>query len=891
MTLRDRCKVAADLGAAGKGSIYSLKKLEESSAGRISRLPISIRVVLESLLRNCDGKMVTEEHVRDLARWQPNAPRTTEIPFIVGRVVLNCMAGIPLLGDLTAMRGAITRKGRSPAEVKPKVPVDMTLDHSLTVDYHGTADALRKNMQLEVERNRERFSFVKWAMQAYEGIRFVPPGFGILHQINLEFFAPGLLSKDRDYFPDTLVGTDSHTGMIAGLGTVGWGVGGIEAQAAVLGQPVYMLTPDVVGVHVTGQLPAGVTSTDLVLHVTEMLRQAKVVGKFVEFFGEDLARLTVPDRATISNMAPEYGATVGFFPVDAQTLDYLRQTARTPAQVAAAEAYYKLQGCFGPVRPGEVDYSQVLKLDLSAIQPNVAGPKRPQDRIPLAEIKPRFERLLKAPVSEGGYGKADGGRRMAGGGKNQAQDGDVVIAAITSCTNTSNPGVMLAAGLVARKAVERGLKTKPWVKASLAPGSRVVSEYLNATGLQGDLDKLGFMLAGYSCTTCFGASGSIDADLEKSINDRDAVACAVLSGNRNFEARIHPSVRAAFLMSPPLVVAFALAGRVDIDVAREPLGSGTDGQPVYLKDVWPTQEELAQALRAAANPEHYRAVYGMDHAVANPFWEGVARITGEKYAWSADSTYIKEPPFLEPGFTESCLREFKGARPLAILGNSITTDHISPIGDIKASTPAGLYLQSLGVKPADFNNYGSRRMNHEIMVRGTFANVRLRNMMTPGVEGGVTKHQPGGEQTSIYEAAMRYAKEKVPLFVIAGEEYGTGSARDWAAKGTRLLGVRAIVAGSFERIHRSNLVGMGVLPCQLPAGVTAATLKLDGRETFDLVGLDANAKPRQPVTLVIHRPGGAEDRVTLTLRLDTPAEVNYVRHGGIMPYMLDELVA
>jgi aconitate hydratase len=891
-SLHSLCRIEADLGPGKKGYLYSLPALEQRGAVRISRLPVSIRVVLESLLRNCDGKMVTEEHVRDLAGWQPNAPRTTEIPFVVGRVVLNCMAGIPLLGDLTAMRGAMSRKGHSPAAVEPKVPLDMTLDHSLTVDYHGTADALQKNMQIEVDRNRERFSFVKWAMQAYKGIRFVPPGFGILHQINLEFFAPGLLSKNKTWYPDTLVGTDSHTGMIAGLGTVGWGVGGIEAQAAVLGQPVYMLTPDVVGVHVTGQLPAGVTSTDLVLHVTEMLRQAKVVGKFVEFFGEDVAKLTVPDRATISNMSPEYGATVGFFPVDAQTIAYLRQTGRPEAQVKATEAYYKLQGCFGPVKPGELDYSQVLKLDLTTIQPNVAGPKRPQDRIALASLKSKFESLLKAPVSDGGYGKSDAVARSSEfDARKAAGNGDVVIAAITSCTNTSNPGVMIAAGLIAKKAVERGLTTKPWVKMSLAPGSRVVSEYLNASGLQDSLDNLGFKLVGYSCTTCFGASGPIDADLEKSINDRDAVTCAVLSGNRNFEARIHPSVRAAFLMSPPLVVAFAIAGRVDIDMAKEPLGNGKDGKPVYLKDIWPTQEELANVLRTAASPDQYRAVYSMDHAVANPFWEGVARITGDQYAWSADSTYIKEPPFLEAKFTESCLREFKGARALAVLGNSITTDHISPIGSIKASSPAGLYLQGLGVKPADFNNYGSRRMNHEVMVRGTFANVRLRNMMVPGVEGGVTTHQPGGEQMSIYEAAMRYAAEKVPLFVIAGEEYGTGSARDWAAKGTRLLGVRAIVASSFERIHRSNLVGMGVLPCQLPAGVTAATLKLDGRERFDLTGLDANAKPRQSVTLVIHRPDGTQDHVALTLRLDTPAEVNYVRHGGIMPYMLNELVA
>jgi len=887
MTLKETCKIEAALGSAGKGTVYSLKKLEESGAGKISRLPISIRIVLESLLRNCDGNTVTEEHVRDLARWQPNAPRTTEIPFIVGRVVLNCMAGIPLLGDLTAMRGAMSRKGHSPAAVEPKVPVDMTLDHSLTVDYHGTADALRKNMELEVDRNRERFSFVKWATQAYQGIRFMPPGFGILHQINLEFFAPGLLSKDGTWYPDTLVGTDSHTGMIAGLGTVGWGVGGIEAQAAVLRQPVYMLTPDVVGVHVKGELPAGVTSTDLVLHVTEMLRKAKVVGKFVEFFGEDVAKLTVPDRATLSNMSPEYGATVGFFPVDAQTIAYLRQTGRPEAQIAATEAYYKLQGCFGPVKPGEVDYSQVLTLDLATIEPNVAGPKRPQDRIPLSDLKARFEKLVKAPVGDGGYGKTEGGRRKAEG----IQDGDVVIAAITSCTNTSNPSVMIAAGLVAKKAVERGLKTKPWVKMSLAPGSRVVSEYLDATGLQASLDQLGFKLVGYSCTTCFGGSGPIDAGVEKTVNDNDAVACAVLSGNRNFEARIHPAVRAAFLMSPPLVVAFAIAGRVDIDMAKEPLGTGKDGMPVFLKDIWPSQDELQSVLRTAASADQYRKVYGMDHAEANPFWEGVAQISGNQYAWKSDSTYIKEPPFLETIWTDTGLREFMGARALAVLGNSITTDHISPIGNIKASTPAGLYLQELGVKPADFNNYGSRRMNHEIMVRGTFANVRLRNMMTPGVEGGVTVHQPDGKQTTIYEAAMQYAKEKVQLFVIAGEEYGTGSARDWAAKGTRLLGVRAIIANSFERIHRSNLVGMGVLPCQLPASVTPETLKLTGRETFDLVGLGQDAQPRQTVTLVIHHPDGREDKVELTLRLDTPAEVNYVRHGGIMPYMLDELVA
>ena len=885
-SLSNLCQREIDLGTGCKGTIYSLVALEKQLDAKLSRLPISVRVVLESLLRNCDGHVVQEEQVRELARWQPNGKRESELPFTVGRVVLNCAAGIPLLGDLTALRDAMQRAGHAPGLVQPKVPLDMTLDHTLTVDHHGTPDALRQNMQLEIERNFERFSFVKWATQAYTGIRLIPPGFGILHQINLEFFAPGLLSKDGTYYPDTLVGTDSHTCMIAGLGTVGWGVGGIEAQAAVLGQPVYMLMPDVIGVKVTGELRAGVTSTDMVLHVTEMLRKAKVVGKFVEFFGAGIAKLTVPDRATIANMAPEYGATVGFFPVDAQTLNYLRQTGRPEQQIAATEAYYRAQGLFGPADADEIQYSDVLTLDLAAITPNVAGPKRPQDRIALAELKSEFATLLKKPTADGGYGKAE-----ANAASGAPRDGAVVIAAITSCTNTSNPGVMLAAGMVAKKAVERGLKAKPWVKMSLAPGSRVVSEYLVAADLQRYLDQLGFMLAGYSCTTCFGASGPIDDVLEKSINDNDVVACAVLSGNRNFEARIHPSVRAAFLASPPLVVAFALTGRVDIDLANEPLGSDPSGQPVYLKDLWPTQEELTAALNAAVKPAYYSKIYGMDFEAAHPAWKAIPMSTGETYAWSGDSSYIKPPPFLDDRYTESGLREFRGARALAILGNSITTDHISPISSIKASSTAGLYLQSLGVAPVDFNNYGARRMNHEVMVRGAFANQRLRNQMVPGVEGGYTKHQPDGQQMTIYDAAMRYEKHGVPLIVIAGEEYGTGSARDWAAKGTRLLGVRAVIAASFERIHRSNLVGMGVLPCQLPVGVTAATLGLTGEEEFDLIGLGDQAKPRQAVTLVIRRKNGQEERVTLTLRLDTPAELDYVRNGGILPYVLAGLTS
>ncbi len=884
--LKSLCKTFINLGNGKTGHCYSLAALEKLGVGKISRLPVSLRIVLESLLRNSGGHLVTEQSVRELAAWQPKGPRSEEIPFIVGRVVLNCMAGIPLLGDLTAIRGEVKKRGLPMSLAEPKVPVDMVLDHTMMVDFHGTSDAADKNMALDIQRNAERFRFVKWAMQAYKGIRLIPPGGGILHQVNLEYLAPGVLERDAAYFPDSLVGTDSHTGMIAGLGCVGWGVGGIEAEAATLAQPVYMLTPDVVGVHVTGALKPGVTATDMVLHVTEMLRQHKVVGKFVEFFGEGVANLTVPDRATVSNMSPEYGATIGYFPVDEQTLRYLRATGRPDAQVAATEAYYRLQGIFGPAEPGEVDFSQVLTLDLTSIVPNVAGPKRPMDRVPLSELKPRFDALLTAPIAEGGYAKKSLRKDLG------PRDGDVVIAAIASCTNTSNPGVMLAAGLLAKKAVARGLKSQPWVKTSLTPGSVAVGKYLAAAGLQPYLDQLGFHIAGYSCATCFGASGPIDDALEKAIIDNDAVTCAVVSGNRNFEARIHQAVRAAFLMSPPLIVAFAIAGRVDIDMASEALGTGSDGKPVYLKDIWPTNDEIASHMATAMNPDNYRAVYSMTASQMNPLWDTITQSTGELFAWSDNSTYIKEPPWLsEYGLTQSSLTDYRGARALALLGNSITTDHISPIGSIKASLPAGTYLQQRGVQVQDFNNYGSRRMNHEIMVRGTFANIRLRNSMTPGIEGGVTVHQPSGEQLSIYEAAMRYAAERVPLIVIAGEEYGTGSARDWAAKGTRLLGVRVVIANSFERIHRSNLVGMGVVPCQLPAGVTVATLGLNGSESFDVLGLSDSAKPRQPVTLVIRSADGRQESVTLTLRLDTQAEIEYVKRGGILPYVLEGMAA
>lgn len=886
--LKDTTCRDISLGPNRKYRYFSVPALEENGVGKVSRMPVSLRIVLESVLRNCDGKKILRQHVEALANWQSNAPRETEIPFTIGRIVLNCAAGIPLLGDLTAIRAAMMRRGYPAETVGPKVPVDMALDHTLTVDFNARPDALKLNTALDIRRNAERYRFVKWAMQAYGGIRLFPPGAGILHQLNLELLAPGYLERDGICYPDTLVGTDSHTCMIAGLGTVGWGVGGIEAEAAMLGQPLFFLTPDVVGVQVTGRLREGVTATDLVLHVTEMLRKAKVVGKFVEFFGEGVATLSVPDRATIANMAVEYGATIGYFPVDQQACSYLRQTGRSEETVQAVETLYRAQGFFGAPKPGDIDYSGVIELDLSIVVPNLAGPKRPQDRIPLDELKVRFADVLAVPTAQGGYGKAPAA--VVDEDKHKMHDGDVVIAAITSCTNTSNPGVMLTAGLVARNAVARGLRTKPWVKTSLTPGSMVVSRYLEAAGLQGALDTLGFAVAGYSCATCVGASGPIDPELEEQIAARDVVACAVLSGNRNFEARIHPAVRASFLASPPLVVAFALTGRMDVDLLNEPLGADPDGKPVYLSDVWPTSEELGKAQAIAANPEFYRETYAGDIAARDPNWKTVPQTTGKLYAWDDQSTYLKEPPFLAPELSVSVLKPITGARALAILGDSVTTDHISPIGNIKASSPAGTYLGSLGVAPLDFNNFGARRMNHEVMVRGGFGNQRLRNLMVPGVEGGVTVYQPDGEKMSIYEASLRYQADNVPLLVVAGQEYGTGSARDWAAKATRLLGVRAVVAESFERIHRSNLVGMGVLPCQIAGGARTADLDLDGSERFDILGLGDDIEPGQSLTLVVHRADGTRVEAPLILRLDTPVEVEYARSGGVMPYILGELI-
>jgi aconitate hydratase len=937
------------------GQFYSLPELERQGLGPISRLPVSIRIVLESVLRNFDGKRITEDNVRRLANWRPNELRTEEIPFTVARILLQDFTGVPLLVDLAAMRSTAAQMKKSPHIVEPLVPVDLVVDHSVQVDFASVPGALRLNMEMEFKRNRARYQFLKWGMQAFNSFKVVPPGIGICHQVNLEYLARGVQEKNGIYYPDTLVGTDSHTTMINGLGVVGWGVGGIEAEAGMLGQPVYFLTPDVVGVHLKGSLREGVTATDLVLTITEMLRRAKVVGKFVEYYGGGAASLSVTDRATIANMSPEYGATMGFFPVDETTCEYYKATGRSEDQIALIRSYFTAQGMFGIPRENECDYSTLLELDLWAVEPSVSGPKRPQDRISLPELKNKFAELLQKPIGENGYnktkdeigkrysaviGRRGNGGAHSGGGEQQAETapvavfnttteqdtnvdteveminnrptpdrviehsiptlpgttvevghGDVLIAAITSCTNTSNPSVMLAAGLLAKKAVEKGLTVGSVVKASLAPGSRVVTDYLEKTGLQRYLNDLGFSLVGYGCTTCIGNSGPLDPGLEETISKNDLVGASVLSGNRNFEARVHQSVKANFLMSPPLVVAFALAGRVNINLSEEPLGKGKDGTDVYLRDIWPSAKEVQQHLQTAFDSETYRRRYS-DFVEGNPLWNEIPSIAGEVYEWDPESTYIQEPPYfdgfsMEPG----SVSEIAGARALAIFGDSVTTDHISPAGAIKPNSPAGLYLQSKGVSVADFNSYGARRGNDQVMTRGTFANVRIKNLMVPGVEGGVTVHHPGGERMSIYDAAMKYQSDRIPLIVIAGQEYGTGSSRDWAAKGTRLLGVGAVIAQSFERIHRSNLVGMGVLPCQFREGTNAKSLNLDGTETFDLTGFAAGIKPRQELALTIHRANGETEKVPVTLRIDTPIEVDYYLHGGILPYVLRQLIA
>jgi aconitate hydratase len=914
---------AFDAGGKRKGQFYSLPALEQAGIGKISRLPVSLRIVLESVLRNFDGgQKISERAVRTLANWNAAKPAAEEIPFVVARILLQDFTGIPLLVDLAAMRSTVARLGKNPKIIEPLVPVDLVVDHSVQVDFFGTPEALRLNLELEFKRNHERYQLLKWGQQAFKTFKVVPPGIGIVHQVNLEYLAKGVLSSAGVspaesgkaggtptplYYPDTLVGTDSHTTMINGLGIVGWGVGGIEAEAGMLGQPISFLTPEVVGVNMTGALREGVTATDLALHVTQMLRKAKVVGKFVEFFGDGAAKLTVADRATVANMAPEYGATMGFFPVDDESLNYMRATGRTNEEIVAFGNYFKAQKMFGIPHKGEVDYSVELELDLTAVQPSVAGPKRPQDRIELPRLKEEFVKLLQKPVTEGGYGKTAGElSKWVKVDHSQIGHGSVVIASITSCTNTSNPSVMIGAGLLARKAVERGLKIPPYVKTSLAPGSRVVTDYLEKTDLQKHLDALGFNLVGYGCMTCIGNSGPLSASIEEAIIKNGLVAVSVLSGNRNFEARVHQDVKANFLMSPPLVVAFALAGRADIDLTTEPIGKGNDGKDVYLRDIWPTSDEIRAAMQSALRPDAFRALY-KDFEARNPAWNEIPSSVGDAYHWDAKSSYIQEPPFFA-GFSmksdkiaETCppLGAIKGARALGIFGDSITTDHISPAGTIKKDSPAGKYLIGRGVEPVDFNSYGARRGNHEIMMRGTFANVRIKNLMTPGIEGGVTNYYKSaisdsqsamGEVMPIYDAAMKYQQQKIPLVVFAGREYGTGSSRDWAAKGAALLGVKAVIASSFERIHRSNLIGMGVLPCQFKEGTNAQSLKLDGSETFDILGLSEAIKPRQELTLVIYRHAGTEQKVPVTARLDTSIEVEYYRHGGILPFMLRQLL-
>jgi aconitate hydratase len=878
-------------------SFYSLPALE-AAGFRVSRLPVSIRLVLESLLRNCDGKRVAEGAVRELASWEAKAPRTEEIPFVVARIVLQDFTGVPLLVDLAAMRSAVARMGRDPKIIEPLVPVDLVVDHSVQVDFAGSADAMQRNLELEFSRNRERYQFLKWGMQAFDTFKVVPPGIGIVHQVNLEYLAKGVLTDAQGVcYPDTLVGTDSHTTMINGIGIVGWGVGGIEAEAGMLGQPVYFLTPDVVGVHLTGALREGVTATDLALTLTQLLRKAKVVGKFVEFYGPGAQALPVVDRATIANMAPEYGATMGFFPIDGECSAYLRATGRDERHVALYEAYYQAQGLWGMPQQGQIDYSSDLSLDLATVVPSVAGPKRPQDRIELPNLQREFFGAFQRSVTENGFGKprATFGEEVrvvnAAGRKARLTNGSVVIAAITSCTNTSNPSVMLAAGLLAKKAVERGLKVNPAVKASLAPGSRVVTAYLKKTGLQRYLDKLRFQTVGYGCTTCIGNSGPLDPNIEEAIVKHDLVTASVLSGNRNFEARVHQNVKANFLMSPPLVVAFAIAGRVDLDLSCEPLGLDRDGKPVYLADVWPTLAEVRDTLEAALKPEVFRRLY-RDFAAQNPKWNEIPASTGNVYAFDPASTYIQEPPFFTQfGMQAGTIGEIRGARALGIFGDSVTTDHISPAGAIKKSSPAGRFLVEHGVAFEDFNSYGSRRGNDRVMTRGTFANVRIKNLMLGGKEGGNTLFQPTGEEVSIHDASVRHQQAGTPLIVIAGQEYGTGSSRDWAAKGTNLLGVKVVVAQSFERIHRSNLVGMGVLPLQFKEGTTAASLGLDGYETYDVVGLSPALRPQQDLTLRLTRRDGRVEEVPVRCRIDTPIEIDYYQHGGILPYVLRQILA
>ena len=860
---------------------YSLPALEEAGIGSTTTLPVSLRILLESLLRNYDGHQITEDDIVNLANWEARSPKALEIPFKPARVVAQDFTGVPLVVDIAAMRSAVAELGGDAGMIEPLVPVDLVIDHSIQVDAYGSENAFQFNTEREFERNKERYEFLKWGQQAFEKFNIIPPSIGIVHQVNLEYLAKVVMTEDSLAYPDTVVGTDSHTTMINGLGIVGWGVGGIEAEAAMLGQPVYILTPEVLGVHLKGELREGVTATDLVLTVTQRLRAAAVVDKFVEFFGAGVEALSLPDRATLSNMCPEYGATIGFFPPDAETMRYLRLTGRDESHVDMVEAYLKAQGIFGIPRLGEVEYSDVLEIDLSEIEPSVAGPKRPQDRIALSDVKKTFTELLTRPVAEDGFGVTDD---VDDG--NDITHGSVVISAITSCTNTSNPSVMIGAGLLAKKAVEKGLRVPDYVKTSLAPGSRVVTEYLQNTGLLPYLEELGYNVVGYGCTTCIGNSGPLNDVVQEAIDARNLVTASVLSGNRNFEARVHPEIKANFLMSPPLVVAFGIAGRIDIDLTTEPLGHNDAGEAVYLKDIWPTRQEISEMIAAAVDRRTFRKIY---ESIGNqaPEWEELSGATGVLYPWNERSTYVQHPPFFE-GFARepAPISDVVDARILGIFGDSVTTDHISPAGAIAAASPTGEYLQEHGVEIRDFNTYGSRRGNDRVMSRGTFANRRVRNLMTPDVEGGYTLQYPEETQTTIYEAALHYSENEVPTVIFAGQDYGMGSSRDWAAKGPKLLGVKAVVVESFERIHRSNLIGMGILPLQFKSGENVQTLNLDGSEIISITGFAEDLQPGQMATMNIVRANGETQMTELLIRIDSPVEVEYYKHGGILDYVI-----
>ena len=887
---KDSFKKSIKLHGKNNGYYFSLPELEKKGIGKISKLPISIRIVLESVLRNQDEKKITKNHVVDLANWKPKEKRSKEIPFVVSRIVLQDFTGVPLLADIAAMRSESVLRNKSPKLIEPLVPVDLVVDHSVQIDKFGYKNSLEDNMKIEFSRNSERYEFIKWGMQAFDTFKVVPPGIGIIHQVNLEYLARGIFKKDNVLYPDTLVGTDSHTTMINALGVVGWGVGGIEAEAGMLGQPIYFLTPDVVGVNLTGKLRYGVTATDLVLTITEKLRKLNVVGKFVEFFGNGVSNLSLPDRATIANMAPEYGATMGFFPIDSNTVSFLKDTGKTVQEVVEFENYYKKQNLFGVPKKGQINYSEEIDIDLTKVEPSLAGPRRPQDRISLGNIKKTFKNYLSKPLTEGGFGINN---FEPTNNSEEINHGDILIAAITSCTNTSNPGVLIAAGILAKNAVEKGLKVNPKVKTSLAPGSRVVTDYLTKTNLLPYLEKLGFFVSAYGCTTCIGNAGPLDNKIEQQIIEKNLVCASVLSGNRNFEARIHQNIKANFIASPPLVVAYAIAGNVNINLMEEPVGVDKNNNDVYLGDIWPNEKEVNKNLKLALNPIRFKKLYSNLNN-SSELWKQIQTVKGDTYSWPK-SSYIAKPPFLEKTLNKQS-DSIVNARALAIFGDSVTTDHISPAGAIKIDSPAGKYLQSLGIKPVDFNSYGSRRGNHEIMLRGTFANVRIKNLMLSlagngkQIEGGYTIHYPSKQQMTIFEAANKYKSSNTQSIVFAGEEYGTGSSRDWAAKGTKLLGVKAVVAKSFERIHRSNLVGMGVLPLEFMKNESIETLKLKGDELFTISNLD-KIRPQQKIAMLIQRSNGEIFSINLKLRIDTAIEIEYYQNGGILPYVLEEIIS